>query len=312
MGRFVWGLALLAAGSLLADAPGFASIDAGPLAPEERDALIALYKATDGDHWTNRAGWLGPPGTECQWHGVFCVPAENGRWSVFDLGLFDNHLAGEIPPAIGQLKHLEKIDLGQNQLRGGVPDAMAEMKHLKSLVLLRNALSGMLPDSLIRRWEEGSLDIVADVAQITDVSQIEFDWIANSVLCARRRITLRADGSAVLLSERCREATPDDRATFCEKKEGTLHWTRFAKLARLVAKNGFYALQPSYSTSVTHGRFETTRVTRNGKTYSVENYADGGPIELWTIQRAIEGVAFGIDWARTTTLPECPAFEYAE
>lgn len=91
-------------------------------------------------------------------------------------------------------------------------------------------------------------------------------------------------------------------------KEGSLHWSLFAKLGRLIDKNGFYGLQTSYSRSITHGGFETTRVTRNGKVYAVENYADAAPLELWTIQRAIEGAAFDIEWQNTTTQPACPAY----
>ena len=169
-----------------------------------------------------------------------------------------------------------------------------------------NRLSGLLPDALIRRWENGSLDIVADMPQFTDISQIELE-LAAAVPCARQRITLRANGSVTFYKERCRDATPEDRTTYCEKKEGH-QWSRFARLARLIEKNGFYALQPSYSRTVTHAAFETTRVTRNGRVFAVENYSDAGPPELWTIQRAIEGAALGIDWEKTTMQPKCPAY----
>ena len=293
--------------AFLTTAPFLFATD-GPIPAEERQALIDLYNATDGDHWTDHSGWLGPPGTECQWHGVACAPTRDGQWGVLQLGLFDNHLVGRIPESLGQLTHLWGIEFSGNQLSGPVPEALVKLKELRWLGFPRNRLSGLLPDTLIRRWENGALDIVADIPQFTDVSQIEFDWIANSVLCARRRITLRSDGSATFFDERCRNATPDDRSTYCEKKEGSLHWSRFAKLARLIDKSGFYGLQPSYSRSVTHAAFETTRVTRNGEVYAVENYADAGPLTLWTIQRAIEGVAFGVDWEKPTTQPECPAY----
>ena len=38
----------------------------------EREALISLYNATNGDDWTNSDSWTGAPGTECDWHGVTC------------------------------------------------------------------------------------------------------------------------------------------------------------------------------------------------------------------------------------------------
>ncbi len=301
MGATFPALALLATASFLSAADG-------PIHAEERQALIDLYNATDGARWTDHSGWLGPAGTECQWHGVICVPTKDGLWTVFQLTLSGNHLVGRIPDSIAQLTHLENIELSENQLFGAVSEALVKLTELKWLDLIGNRLSGLLPNTLIRRWENGSLDTVADMPQFTDVSQIEFDWIANSVLCARQRITLRSDGSATFFDEQCRNATPDDRTTDCQKKEGHLHWSRFAKLAHLIDKNGFYGLQPSYSRSVTHGGFETTRVTRNGRVYAVENYADAGPLELWTIQRAIEGAAFDIEWDKTTTQPKCPAY----
>jgi hypothetical protein len=295
-------------------APGFQSPheDTQPLPPEERAALMALYNATDGSHWTHHAGWLGPAGSECRldgvgWHGVLCSVI-NGGWHVSDLMLDRNRLAGTIPESVAQLAHLKSIDLSENQLTGAVPEEIGALKQLERINLSGNRLSRVLPARLIQRWDEGTLDVMADIPQFTGISQIEFDWIANSVLCARQRITLLADGSAVSFDERCRNATPDDRTTYCQKKEGQLHWSQFARLARLIERNGFYGLQPSYSKSVTHGAFETTRVTRNGKVQAVENYADAGPLELWTIQRAIEGAASGIDWEKTTTQPECPAY----
>jgi len=40
----------------------------------EREALIALYNATNGSGWTDNSGWVtGTAGTECTWYGVTCV-----------------------------------------------------------------------------------------------------------------------------------------------------------------------------------------------------------------------------------------------
>lgn len=63
---------------------------------KERDALVALYNATGGSHWKNRDGWNGPSGTECEWHGVSCLPpGGNGNaaiWTVRGLDLGENGL----------------------------------------------------------------------------------------------------------------------------------------------------------------------------------------------------------------------------
>lgn len=129
---------------------------------------------------------------------------------------------------------------------------------------------------------------------------------SSSVLCARHRILLRADRSAVLFTERCRDATPDDRTTFCEVKEGRIWRGEFSKLSWFLEKSSFFALQQEYSRSVTHATFERTRAIRSEKTYEVVNYADAGPFGLWAVQQAIEGVARSAEWDKTSTRSECP------
>ena len=56
---------------------------------EERVALVALYRATDGDSWWWKQGWCtGTPLSE--WHGVI---VRDGR--VVGLNLRQNNLRGE-------------------------------------------------------------------------------------------------------------------------------------------------------------------------------------------------------------------------
>jgi len=94
--------------------------------------------------------------------------------------------------------------------------------------------------------------------------------------------------------------------TFCEVKQGGIQPDTFAHLARLLDKNGFYSLQSHYTRDITDSVFETTRVTKDGKRYEVEDYAGAGPFELWTIETAIQGVSSGIEWEKITTQPTCP------
>ena len=64
----------------------------------DRDALAALYHATDGPNWDDNTGWLSdrPLG---EWSRV--TTDEAGR--VIGLGLSDNRLSGQIPPELGRL-----------------------------------------------------------------------------------------------------------------------------------------------------------------------------------------------------------------
>ena len=185
------------------------------ISTKEREALIAIYKTTDGDNWKNHARWIGAPGTECSWYGVECGPPsdEDGPYVVNSLNLLENGLKGQIPEEAGKLTHLEWLTLGGN------------------------SLSGVLPAPLIRRWLSGSLRIIAEAPLFTTVSEVDFEDSPSSVLCGRRRIILRSDETAVEYDVRCRNATPDDRTTFCEVRHGQIFGERFAFVAHTLDAN---------------------------------------------------------------------------
>src|SRR5260221_6774677 len=256
--------------------------DTAAVSAGERQVLVALYESTDGMHWKDNTGWLGPTGTECNWYGVRC-----------QAGLYD-------------VTTIYELELSQNKLVGAVPEAVGRLKNLNSFNIACNHHSGTLPHALIQRWQARELDLGADDSLLTSVSEIDFESASTSILCATHRITIRSDGSAVLYTERCRNATRSDRTTFCEVKKGHIYGHTFAKLAWLLDRNGFYDLQSHYDRSITHGAFETTRVTRDGNRYEVSNYADAGPFELWVIQRAVESVASVADWESVTKVTRCP------
>jgi hypothetical protein len=231
-------------------------------------------------HWKDKTGWLGPVGSECSWYGIRCQS-----------GFYD-------------LTTIYEINLIENNFVGAVPDAVARLENLDSFNVLGNHLSGMLPSAMIKRWAAQELDLGAEDSLLTNVSEIDFESSPSAVQCASHRITIRSDGSAVLYTERCRNATPRDRTTFCEVKKG--HIYGFAKLAWLLDRNGFYDFKSHYDRSITDSVFETTRVTRDGRRYEVSNYADAGPFELWVIERAVESVAAFTDWQDTTKTKVCP------
>ena len=84
-----------------------ALIPAEQTSPEtDREALVALHKATDGENWGDNDNWLSeePLG---QWSGV--ETDENGR--VVELNLGSRQLSGEIPPELGNLASLTSLDL---------------------------------------------------------------------------------------------------------------------------------------------------------------------------------------------------------
>jgi len=116
----------------------------GAIPDVEREALIALYNSTNGDNWTNKYNWLGPPGTEGTWYGVTLT----GRGHVWKLYLDNNNLEGQIPPELGNLKDLMELELSANKLSGPIPPQLGNLDRTYWLSLHHNQLSGSIPPEL--------------------------------------------------------------------------------------------------------------------------------------------------------------------
>ena len=108
------------------DAPGPTATTAPPAASgsaeTDREALVALYNATDGENWLESNNWLSdaPLG---EWTGV--DTNDGGRVTV--LVLEGNGLSGEIPAELGNLSNLEHLGLpSYNDLSGCVPSSLED------------------------------------------------------------------------------------------------------------------------------------------------------------------------------------------
>jgi len=134
------------------------ALSAAPLISEaaipqtEREALIALYQATNGDGWTNKDGWLNAagtdfndPGTECSWHGVYCGGSGT---TVIALTLTFNNLEGSLPDDLSELPNLTYIAFSMNQLSGPFPLMLAGASGLRTLLIDNNQLSGPIPAAI--------------------------------------------------------------------------------------------------------------------------------------------------------------------
>lgn len=169
------GLTAMLAAACLCASVGSASAQ-GSVA-DDRAALEALYRATDGDNWEYRTDWLtGAPLRD--WYGI--ETDTNGRVTVVsltrnglkgqipsdledldrleELWLTANELTGQIPPALGNLTRLEVLSLGANRLNGPIPDALRNLTSLEQLNVNDNALSGSIPP------------VLADLSGLVDLS----------------------------------------------------------------------------------------------------------------------------------------------
>ena len=93
----------------------------GPTSAEtDREALVALYNATDGENWWASTNWLSdaPLG---QWFSV--ITNDDGR--VTGLELWDNDLSGEVPAELGS-SNLVWLRLNDNDLSGCAPSSLED------------------------------------------------------------------------------------------------------------------------------------------------------------------------------------------
>ena len=121
------------------DAPGTAAATAPPAvsgsAETDREALVALYNATNGENWFESDNWLSdaPLG---EWYGV--NTNDDGRVIALDLNF--NGLSGEIPAELGSLSHLVRLSLGGNSLSGEIPAELGSLSNLRELGSLHQQL----------------------------------------------------------------------------------------------------------------------------------------------------------------------------
>ena len=147
--------------------PGYTAAPKAAPAPAIRDALVALYNATNGPGWKNNENWLSEAPLDL-WHGVSrdCdgslnrlglrdnqlggpIPSELGSLSsLVVLELYENELTGPIPPELGNLSNLIHLDLSHNQLTGPIPPELGRLTHITELRLWDNQLTGPIPEEL--------------------------------------------------------------------------------------------------------------------------------------------------------------------
>ncbi len=118
--------------------------------PAEREALLALYEHTNGQHWTNKANWhengdFAQYGTECTWFGVTC---NEEHTHVTKISLPINGLSGEFPASIASLTHLTSINLAFNTLSGELSSSISSLINLTHINLASAELSGEIPASI--------------------------------------------------------------------------------------------------------------------------------------------------------------------
>ena len=120
----------------------------------DRRALEALYRATGGDGWTNKNNWLSDAPLK-DWHGVevdehgVVIGLRLGAWDESQRNYVGNGLTGRLPPELGALGHLRRLQVeGNARLAGAIPAELGNLTTLRWLHFGGNALTGAIPAEL--------------------------------------------------------------------------------------------------------------------------------------------------------------------
>ncbi|SCY04929.1 Por secretion system C-terminal sorting domain-containing protein [Nonlabens sp. Hel1_33_55] len=110
----------------------------------EREALMVLYNALDGDNWNDNTNW----GTEepvKEWSHVFTAGNR-----VIGLDFFGSGgMTGQIPTEIQNLTNLEYLGIGiEPGVSGTLPESIGNLTNLKRLRLQGTSNSGSLPATI--------------------------------------------------------------------------------------------------------------------------------------------------------------------
>ena len=103
----------------------------------ERNALIDLYKSTNGNEWNSSWNINDDAST---WFGV---TVKNNK--VVELNLSMNNLNGTIPSSIKNLTSLKVLNLGFNKINGTIPSEITLIKSLESIQLFMNQIDSGAP-----------------------------------------------------------------------------------------------------------------------------------------------------------------------
>ncbi|KAF7101987.1 hypothetical protein CFC21_103184 [Triticum aestivum] len=124
-----------------------ASPRAAPLSPDGL-ALLAFKSAVTDDPTSALAAWSANDTDPCRWPGVSCVNTSSSEARVAGVAVAGKNLSGHLPPELGSLSLLRRLNLHGNRLSGAVPPALSNATSLRSVFLYDNNLTGAFPASL--------------------------------------------------------------------------------------------------------------------------------------------------------------------
>ena len=110
----------------------------------EKNALIDLYKSTNGQDWSDSKNWLSNTTSPCDWYGIQC-DATNSH--VDQLLLQGNGLTGSLPDSVGNLTELTvwSMDIPPNNIGGTIPASIGNLAQMFVFTMASQSLEGTIP-----------------------------------------------------------------------------------------------------------------------------------------------------------------------
>ena len=139
----------------------------------EKKALIALYKALDGDNWTNNENWCSDKPLS-EWHGVSTSNTNNVSGFVTGIELCFNNARGHIPSEIGDLKYLEYLRIEDTDICS-IPSEIGKLSNLKTLTVGGHQVT-TIPKDIENLVNLTSISLWG--AKLRDV-EVDFSYLEN-------------------------------------------------------------------------------------------------------------------------------------
>jgi hypothetical protein len=94
-----------------------------------------------------------------KWDGLTCSYAISSTPRITRVNISFSGLDGDISSSFANLKAIQYLNLSHNNLTGSVPDTLSQLPSLTVLDLTGNQLSGSIPQGLLKRSQDGSLNL---------------------------------------------------------------------------------------------------------------------------------------------------------
>ena len=120
------------------------------------------------------------------------------------------------------------------------------------------------------------------------ISEITLERTACFGSCPMYKVTLRRDGTATYVGREYVER----KGTYKGQVYG------FQRLAQLIESRGYFNFKDNYTRPITDLPSTITSVVRAGSRKTIKNYGDSGPVELWGIEAAIDGIVANTKWEK--------------